>query len=144
MSRADSPSRRPAAELIELDEVLDARGRLTVIEGGRLPFAIARAYVISEVPPAGCRGGHAHRYVAELIVAAAGRFTVECDDGVQPSTVDLDRPSLALLVQPMVWRELSGFSEGSACLVLASHEYDEDEYIRDYAQFTALVADARP
>jgi len=36
---------------------------------------------------------------------------------------------------PGIWRELVNFSSGSSCLVLASHKYDEADYIRDYNEF---------
>jgi len=35
----------------------------------------------------------------------------------------------------MVWRELSNFSSGAVCLVIASRLYEEDDYIREYAEF---------
>jgi len=34
-----------------------------------------------------------------------------------------------------MWRELSNFSSGSICLVLASLLYAESDYIRDYEDF---------
>jgi len=39
------------------------------------------------------------------------------------------------LVVPGIWRELEDFSSGSVCLVLASHKYDENDYIRDYQEY---------
>ncbi len=38
-----------------------------------------------------------------------------------------------------VWREISNFSSGAVCLVLASMEYDEADYIRDYDDFLSYV-----
>ena len=35
----------------------------------------------------------------------------------------------------MIWREISNFSSGAVCLVLASNFYDDDDYYRDYGQF---------
>ena len=37
----------------------------------------------------------------------------------------------------MIWRELLNFSSGAVCLVLASLQYDEADYIRDYQHFLA-------
>jgi hypothetical protein len=34
-----------------------------------------------------------------------------------------------------LWREIDNFSSGSICLVLASEEYDEGDYIREYKEF---------
>jgi hypothetical protein len=46
---------------------------------------------------------------------------------------------MGLNVKPGMWRELSNFSSGVVCLVLASHKYDEDDYIRDYNEFKNLI-----
>jgi hypothetical protein len=40
-----------------------------------------------------------------------------------------------LLIPTGIWRELRNFSSGSVCLVLASGEFDEADYIRTYAEF---------
>jgi hypothetical protein len=131
----------PHAEIsaIELREVVDCRGHLSVVESHDLGFEIQRVYFISGVPLAEQRGGHAHRRVAELVVAAAGAFDVVCDDGEERRVVHLEAPSQGLLLPPLVWRELDGFAPGSICLVLASECYDEREYIRSYSQFRAAV-----
>jgi hypothetical protein len=39
----------------------------------------------------------------------------------------------------MIWAKLSEFSTQALILVLASHNYDEDDYLRDYSQYKALV-----
>lgn len=72
------------------------------------------------------------------MVAASGSFNVTLDDGNVKRTFMLNRPYQALLVVPGIWRELDDFSSGSVCLVLASHIYDESDYIRDYAEFLKL------
>jgi hypothetical protein len=40
-----------------------------------------------------------------------------------------------LFIPTNVWRELENFSSGAVCLVLASTDYDEKEYIRNYNTF---------
>ena len=72
----------------------------------------------------------------QLIVAASGCFDVLLDDGINKKIVKLDHPNYGLLVVPGLWRELFEFSSGAICLVLTSHKYDADDYIRDYKQFT--------
>ena len=81
----------------------------------------------------------AHREVLELIAAAAGSFTVDCDDGDSTTEFSLQAPSAALLVPALVWREVRDFSPGAVCLVLASGPYREKEYIRDREEFSQLV-----
>ena len=74
----------------------------------------------------------------QFIVAASGSFDVILDDGINKKRVSLNRPNLALHVVPGLWRELDNFSSGSICMVLASHKYEETDYIRDYDEFKTL------
>jgi hypothetical protein len=120
--------------VFKVRECRDARGRLFAIENADLHFEIARVYMTSEVPAGQERGGHAHRHVIEVLIAAAGEFEVVLDDGTRRSSVLLDSPSNGLLVAPRVWRVLRDFSPGAVCLVLASAGYDEGEYINDYGE----------
>jgi len=68
-------------------------------------------------------------------VAASGSFDVHIDDGESKKVISLNRPYYGLLIVPGIWRELHNFSSGSICLVLASHHYDEQDYIREYDSF---------
>ena len=112
------------------------RGSITPIYNNEhVPFAIQRVYYLYDVPAGSERGGHAHKELQQLIVAASGSFTVEMDDGKNKKTFNLNRPSYGLYVPPMMWRELKYFSGGGICLVLASLPYNENDYYRDYQEF---------
>ena len=126
-------------EWVDLPRIPDHRGSLTVIEGGRqVPFAIARVYYLYDVPAEATRAGHAHHRLDQLLIAASGSFNVNIDNGFERASLRLDRPYRGLLLRPMVWRTIDGFSGGAMCLVIASIPYDEDEYIRDYDAFLRL------
>ena len=125
--------------IIEIDKHHHEKGNISVIENGKtVPFEVKRVYYLYDVPGGESRGGHAHKALRQLIVAASGSFSVTLDDGNVKRTFTLNRPYQGLLVVPGVWRELDDFSSGSVCLVLASHVYDEADYIRSYDEF--LVA----
>ncbi len=122
--------------MIELDRHHHEKGNITVVENSRtIPFDVRRVYYLYDVPGGESRGGHAHRALRQLIVSAGGSFDVTLDDGSVKRTFTLNRPYQGLLVVPGIWRELNNFSSGSVCLVLASHEYDEADYIRSYDEF---------
>lgn len=122
--------------MIELDKHHHEKGNITVVENNvTVPFDVKRTYYLYDVPGGESRGGHAHRELKQLIVAASGSFTVTLDDGKVKRTFLLNRPYQGLLVVPGIWRTLDGFSSGAVCLVLASHGYDEKDYIRDYDEF---------
>lgn len=123
--------------MIEIDKHhSDRKGNLTVVENMKtVPFDVRRAYYLYDVPGGESRGGHAHRELSQLIVAASGSFSVTLDDGNVKRTFLLNRPYQGLYIVPGIWRTLDDFSSGSVCLVLASHGYDEKDYIRDYNDF---------
>lgn len=122
--------------IIEIDKHHHEKGNITVIENGiTIPFDVKRVYYLYDVPGGESRGGHAHKELEQLIVAASGSFNVTLDDGKVKRTFTLNRPYQGLLVVPGIWRELDDFSSGSVCLVLASHLYEESDYIRNYPDF---------
>ena len=123
--------------IIELDKHhSDRKGNLTVVENGEtLPFDVKRVYYLYDVPGGESRGSHAHKELEQLIVAASGSFTVTLNDGQDKCSFFLNRPYQGLYVKPGMWRELSDFSSGAVCMVLASEVYQEDDYIRDYECF---------
>lgn len=94
-----------------------------------------RVYYLYDVPGGETRGGHAHKELYQLMVAASGSFSVILDDGTVKRTFVLNRPYQGLLIVPGIWRELDDFSSGSVCLVLASQVYEEADYIRKYPDF---------
>jgi dTDP-4-dehydrorhamnose 3,5-epimerase-like enzyme len=125
-------------ELISLRTVEDRRGSLTIAEAEHdIPFPIRRVYYLYDVPPGGARGGHAHRCLHQVLVAAAGGFDVVLDDGAVRRRVRLQDPQTALYIPPGVWREMDRFTEHALCFVLASEPYDASDYLRDYREFLA-------
>jgi len=129
-----------AARIIEFRRIANPAGNLTPIEGSTdVPFDIARVYYLYDVPGGEVRGGHAHRHIQQVIIAASGSFDVVLDDGIKRARFMLNRSYYGLYVPTMVWRELENFSSGSVCLVLASDHYLEEDYIRDIHDFRKEV-----
>lgn len=125
-----------SCHVIELSKIHRPQGNITIIQNGaRQPFDIKRVYYLYDVPGGSERGGHAHKNLYQLIVAASGSFDVILDDGTNRKIVELKRPYYGLMVVPGIWREIVNFSSGAICLVLASEKYDEFDYIREYTEF---------
>lgn len=126
--------------LCELNKMHDVEGNLTYIyENVHVPFPINRVFYSYDIPGGEDRGAHAHKECHQFIIAASGAFEVVLDDGVNKRTVQLNRPFWGLHVPPGIWASEQGFSSGSICLVLASHGYSEDDYIRNYDDFLKYV-----
>lgn len=123
-----------------LPEVVDLRGALTYGEVDQfLPFAPQRFFVVYDVPSEKIRGSHAHHELHEWIVAVHGSVTVTADNGFDRAQVILDDPTLALHLRPMTWTTQYAYSPGAVLVVLCSHRYEDEDYIRNYDDYMALV-----
>lgn len=128
--------------IIDFPRINDPRGKLTFIEGNRhIPFSIRRTYWIYDVPGGEIRGGHAYRNNCEIIVAVSGSFDVLIDDGYGRQTFSLNRSYYGLYVPSRHWRELVNFSTNALCLVMASNDFSETDYIRSHDDFLLEVRD---
>jgi hypothetical protein len=120
-------------QLINLPKISERKGAITPIYGGEhVPFNIARVFYLYDVPGGESRGAHAHKILHQFIVSVMGAFDVVMEDGSETRRVRLDRAYYGLHVPPMIWSHEENFSSGGICLVLASHPYDPDDYIREY------------
>lgn len=129
-----------ACKIIDLPKITDQRGNLSFVESNvHIPFEIKRVYYLYDVPGGESRGGHAHKNLQQLIIAMNGSFDVLLDDGRVKQNITLNRSYQGLYVSTMVWRELNNFSSGSVCVVLASELFSEEDYYRNYYEFTAKV-----
>jgi oxalate decarboxylase/phosphoglucose isomerase-like protein (cupin superfamily) len=127
--------------LVNLPKLLDLRGNLTFIEEDtHLPFKISRVYWIYDVPGGEHRGGHAFRETEELIVALSGSFDVVLNNGKKEYHFSLNRSYYGVFVPKMIWRMIENFSTNSLALIIASTDYDEADYIRDYEEFKHQIS----
>jgi dTDP-4-dehydrorhamnose 3,5-epimerase-like enzyme len=128
--------RLEACKLLSIPRITDERGDIGVVEvGPTIPFAVKRMYYSYNTPNDVVRGGHAHKTLHQFMIAMAGSFDIVLDDGISKRKITLNTRECGLYICPMVWRDLSNFSSGAVCLVLASEIYDENDYIRSYAVF---------
>jgi dTDP-4-amino-4,6-dideoxygalactose transaminase len=107
--------------------------------GDHVPFPVKRFFLVHDTPTGCKRGAHAHRRLLQCLVCVKGAVLVSFDNGRETSTVTLSSPHEGLVLDPMVWSDQEYVEPGSVLLVLASEEYDESEYVRDYSEFRSLV-----
>jgi len=113
-------------------------GYISVAQKNNLPFEIKRVYWVYETPEHIERGNHAHVQCRQVLIAVNGAIDIELEntDG-EKELFHLNTPSIGLFVPVMHWRKIN-MKKGSVLLSLASHDFDEDDYIRDYEQFNSL------
>jgi dTDP-4-dehydrorhamnose 3,5-epimerase-like enzyme len=128
-----------APSLIEFSKIgSPALGYISVAQNSSLPFEIKRVYWTYFTPDSVIRGHHAHHELEQIIFATSGRieFTLEDVVGHQQDFV-LDSPNVGLYIPRLYWRTIK-FSHNAVLLCLASMEYGEADYIREYTDFQAL------
>ena len=122
--------------VIELPKIENRSGNLTSIQNSiEIPFDIKRIFYLYDIPGGKDRGAHAHIECHQFLIAGSGSFDVLLDDGKSKKLVTLNQPFRGLHIPPGIWASEINFSSGSICLVLASHKYDEKDYIREYGEF---------
>lgn len=126
-------------KIIDIPKINNTKGNIGVIENDTIPFDVKRVYYLFDVPSGAKRGGHAHKKLKQVLIAISGSFDVVLKDGKSKEIVKLNRPDKGLLIENNIWRELENFSSGSVCLVLASEEFSEDDYIRNYKEYLSFV-----
>lgn len=126
-------------KIIDIPKINNTRGNIGVIENDTIPFDVKRVYYLFDVPSGAKRGGHAHKKLKQVLIAISGSFDVVLKDGKSKEIVSLNRPDKGLLIENNIWRELENFSSGSVCLVLASEEFSENDYIRSYKDYLTFI-----
>ena len=124
-----------------LKNVKDLRGNLSVGEfPNDIPFEVKRYFLVYDVPSMETRGEHAHRNCHQFLICVHGSCAVVADDGHTRQEFRLDRPEIGIHLPPLVWGTQYKYSPDAVLLVFASEHYDAADYIRDYDQFTRLIA----
>jgi len=122
--------------IIEFKKIRNRAGNISPIESlSDIPFDIKRIFYLYDIPGGEDRGAHAHKACHQLLIAASGSFDKDLNDGQNKRTVTLSRPYYGLHIPPGIWAAEKSFSSGAICVVIASHLYNELDYIRDFNEF---------
>lgn len=124
--------------VIDLGKIGFDEGNLTIVENANFPFEVKRVFYLYDIAGGESRGAHSHKECHQFLIAASGSFEISLDDGKFKRQVFLNRPDIGLHIPPGIWASEVNFSSGAICLVLASHHYNEKDYIRDYNSFLKI------
>lgn len=134
-------SRIEGASLHQLTHASDLRGSLVAANFAQdLPFIPKRAFAVFDVPGKHVRGAHAHKVCEQFLVCLRGAITCLIDDGASRQEFRLDRPDVGLHMGARIWGTQHSYTSDAMVLVLASHEYNPDDYIRDYDEFLRYIS----
>ena len=122
------------AYLINLPTFSDDRGSLSVIEKV-LPFSIKRIFYIYNVKDSE-RGGHRHHKTIQAAICISGECKIYSNDSVDEEVFHLNSPNKCLILETQDWHTMYDFSEGSILLVVASEDFDPNDYI--YTPYASL------
>jgi len=126
--------------IVELQKTNNRAGNITVVENNiNIPFGVKRVFYIYDIPGGEDRGAHAHKECHQFLIATSGSFEVELNDGINKRTMFLNRPYSGLHIPPGIWAAEKAFSSGAICLVLTSHKYNEQDYLRNYDDYLRYV-----
>jgi len=126
--------------VITLPKIKNRAGNITPIQNSiEIPFDVKRVFYLYDVPGGESRGAHAHKQCHQFLIAASGSFEVLLNDGQVERVVQLNKPNMGLHIPPMIWASEINFSSGAICLVLASEQYEEEDYIRNYDEFLVKI-----
>lgn len=128
--------------IIELSKIGDdKRGFLSVGESLKdIPFEIKRIYYIYGIGDSSAvRGQHAHKKIEQVFFCIQGKVTFLLDDGDRKEEIELREPNKGLYIGPKIWNTMIKFSKDAVILAIASHYYNEGEYIRDYNEFIDYI-----
>ncbi|QJB58045.1 WxcM-like domain-containing protein [Pseudodesulfovibrio sp. zrk46] len=140
----DAPySSKTGARIYDIPRFSDMRGDLSVVEIERLlPFSVNRLFYTYNIDTELVRGEHAHIECQQFLVSVAGSVNVVCDNGKHREEFVLDNPGVGLHIPHLCWGVQYKHSKDNILLVLASHSYEAEDYIRDYDEFIKYIKSA--
>lgn len=123
--------------LLELPKIGEKDiGFISLIEGENLlPFVPKRIYWVYDVLNGNKRGGHYHNDLEQIIICLSGKLIISLESvSGEKDRYILNHPSKALYLPAKYWRDIV-FEDNAVLLCIASENYNENDYIRDYKEF---------
>lgn len=113
-------------------------GYISVAENDKVPFKINRVYWSYYTPDSVIRGHHAHISLEQILIPVSGRIEVICElpDGFKEIYI-LDKPDQGLFLPKACWHTMK-YTHNSVQMCLASLEYNESDYVRNYEDFKKM------
>lgn len=119
--------------ILELETYSDNRGELHI---AHLPFHAKRFYVMSGMGYDVIRCLHSHKKLVQFMYCAQGSFLLMVKNPYQEEVIELSTVrNVGVLIPNGLWRKCWNFSEDCIVVVMASEDYDPNDYIFDYDEY---------
>ena len=116
----------------------DRGGSLIPIEFKQLNFIPKRIFTVTGVPKDHVRGEHAHYTTRQILICLEGKILVGLDDGIKLTETILN-PGEYIYIENYIWDYQKFLTGNDVMVVLASTEYDPNDYINDKNDFYRVV-----
>ena len=130
--------KKKLTELIDFPLIQDDCD-LVVVQSPNIPFNIKRIYYIISPVKNLSRGYHAHKKNLQVVLCLKGSVKMIIDNGSIREEIILSKPNKGIFLNKMIWHEMHEMDEDTILLVLASENFDEKDYIRNYGEFLESV-----
>ncbi len=124
-------------KIITYEKITPFDGKsITVCENDNLSaFEIKRFYWINYHTPESTFSEHAHKSLQQIIIAIEGKVNIFLESlSGETYHFTLDDSNKGLYIPPMLWKKIE-YINPCVLLCLASENYDENDYIRNYEVF---------
>jgi uncharacterized RmlC-like cupin family protein len=116
----------------------DERGNLYPLNFNELPFFPKRCFFITNVPKNFERGNHAHFTTKQYLICLSGKVDVILFDGKKEHSHTLEKGN-SIYIPELVWDKQIFKEPNTVILVLASTEYDQNDYILSLEKFINII-----
>jgi len=127
--------------LIKLPNI-NLQDESSIFFGEDFPFEVKRIFYLYGFNRDGIlRGDHAHHKCKQILFCLDGEYVLKLDNGFREEYFihTSSQPNIGIMIDVLTWIRLEKISEGTKILVLASHKYDESDYIRNYDKFKDII-----
>lgn len=132
-------SRKKLIQFIKIPKIIDDCFLFYAQYPEHLPFKIKRVYFITSANPKLPRGYHAHKKTKQALFCIQGKIKLILDNGKKREQVTLENPGVGIYIPELTWHEMHSFGKNTILLVVASENFEPDDYIRDRRRLLKLA-----
>lgn len=104
--------------------------------------SLKRFFIIKNKNVGDVRGNHAHKKDSQVLILLNGSCEIEFENKEKKGK-HIMKFGIPYCSKPYEWLNIKMVEKDTIILVLCFEEYDEEEYIRDYVEFTKILQEKK-